>query len=63
MKYTLIITDALSHRDRLFPMFINGPHGQSLVNIVASFKDLTRVSHMCGAIDGTRIKLAKKSKV
>ena len=44
-------------------MFISRLHIKILVDIIASFKDLTWISHMCGGIDGTHIKLAEQSKV
>lgn len=45
MKYTITIVDALCDRYKFFPISISGPHGQRLVHITTTFKDLTRIMY------------------
>jgi hypothetical protein len=47
----------LTNKDKLFNKYISIPSNQHLKNIIACFKDLTSIPHICGAIDGTHIPL------
>lgn len=62
-KYTKLITDALSSKNKLFSQFISIPSGPRLINIIRKFKNITGISQMCGAIDGTHIRLRDKPKL
>eukprot|EP01018_Ginkgo_biloba_P006263 Gb_03989 [translate_table: standard] len=56
-KYTLIVTAALSDASKLYSRYVTIPTGERLGRIVSSFEKLTNIPNMCGAIDGTHIKL------
>jgi predicted transcriptional regulator len=62
-SYTLLIIDALSYSDKLFSRFINRPQGQRIIDMIRDFKDLTGIDQVCGAINGTHIKLHDKPKL
>jgi hypothetical protein len=59
-KYTNLIADALSDPNKLRNKHIEVPVGTNLKRIIARFKDGTGLNNMCGAIDGSHIKLYKK---
>jgi hypothetical protein len=59
-KYTFIVTEALANPKKLYSHFISIPQGERLISIIAHFKCLTGLENMCGAIDGTHIRLAEK---
>ena len=59
-QYTLLITEALSNKTKLFSKFIQVPTGARLDGIIQGFKDLTGLPNMCGAIHGSHIRLWKK---
>ena len=56
-KYTFIVTKVLASPKQI----ISVPQGERLVSIIAHFKNLIGLGNMCGAINGTHIKLAKKT--
>ena len=57
-KYTMIVCKALGIAEHsLFFHFIHTPHGDRLQNIIESFRDITGLSNIVGAIDGTHIPL------
>lgn len=62
-EYTYLITDALSSKDKLFSQFISIPSGPRLIETIRKFKNLTGISQMCGAIDGTHIRLTDRPKL
>ncbi|MCO5597746.1 hypothetical protein L7F22_051827 [Adiantum nelumboides] len=57
-KYCNIIVELLV--TKLRPHYISIPSGEKLHNIIADFQTLTLLPNVCGAIDGSHIKLAKK---
>ena len=59
-KYIFIITEALANPQKLYSHFISIPQGERLISIIAHFKNLTGLENMCGAIDGTHIRLVEK---
>jgi len=62
-EYTLLITEVLSNKEKLFSQFISIPSGPRLAEIIRKFKTLTGISQMYGAMDGTHIRLADKPKL
>ena len=46
--------------DGLFFQFIHTPQGDCLQNIIESFRDITGLSNIAGAIDGTHIPLSTR---
>ena len=55
-KYTMIVYKALGIAEHgLFFQFIHTPHGNRLQSIIESFRDISGLSNMVGAIDGTHI--------
>ncbi|MCO5548531.1 hypothetical protein L7F22_001991 [Adiantum nelumboides] len=57
-KYCNIIVEILA--TKLRPHYISIPFGEKLHNIIADFQTLTLLPNVCGAINGSHIKLAKK---
>ncbi|MCO5554685.1 hypothetical protein L7F22_008218 [Adiantum nelumboides] len=57
-KYCHIIVDILA--TKLCSQFISIPSGERLRNIIADFQTLNLFSNVCGAIDGSHIKLARR---
>lgn len=57
-KYTDLVTKALA--TKLYSKFIQIPTGQALLEIIAAFKEHTGLQNMCGAIDGSHVKLHKR---
>lgn len=60
IKYTNLIIDALSDQNKLLSKHIQIPSGQRLKRIIADFRAGTGIDNMCGAIDGSHIKLYRK---
>jgi len=56
-KYTLIVTAALSDAAKLYSRYVAIPTGDRLSRIASAFQQMTNLPNMCGAIDGTHIKL------
>ncbi|OUZ99810.1 Short-chain dehydrogenase/reductase SDR [Macleaya cordata] len=54
-KITNMVTRLLA--TKLYPEFIKIPVGHRLLQIIHAFKELTSLPNMCGAIDGSPIKL------
>ena len=50
----------MANPQKLYSHFISIPQGERLISIIAQFKNLTGLENMCGAIDGTHIRLAEK---
>jgi hypothetical protein len=48
----------LTDRNKLFSTCISIPSGDRLQAIIEDFRDITGLSNICGAIDGTHIPLA-----
>jgi len=60
-KYTMIVCEALgSGENGLFFQFINTPHGDRLQNIIETFRDITGLPNIAGAIDGSHIPLTTR---
>ena len=59
-EYTLAITKALANKDKLFSRFIQVPTSERLQNVIQGFTNLTSLSNMCGAVDGSHMKLQKR---
>jgi hypothetical protein len=57
VKYTNLIVDALSDPVKLLHKHIQVPSGARLKRIIADFKSGTGMDNMCGAVDGSHIKL------
>eukprot|EP01018_Ginkgo_biloba_P029127 Gb_19400 [translate_table: standard] len=57
-KITNMITRVLS--TKLYSNYIRIPSGQRLLQIIQGFKDLTGLPNMCGAIDGSHVKIHKR---
>lgn len=53
--YTKLITRVLSQD--LYSKYISIPSGERLLQIINEFKQLTGLDNMCGAVDGSHIKL------
>jgi hypothetical protein len=62
VKYTQFVVDALSNPNMLLHRHIFLPTGATLTRIIADFKSTTGLDNMCGAIDGSHIKLYRKPK-
>jgi hypothetical protein len=60
IKYTDLMTEALSNPDKLARKYISIPSGQRLRKIIADFREGTGFENMVGAIDGSHIKLFRK---
>lgn len=56
-KYTLIVASALAEANKLYGRYVAIPTGDRIARIISQFQQITNVSNMCGAIDGTHIKL------
>ena len=58
-KYTMIVYRVLGSggQDGIFFHFIYTPHGDRLQSIIESFRNLTGLPNIVGAIDGTHIPL------
>ncbi|MCO5608074.1 hypothetical protein L7F22_062279 [Adiantum nelumboides] len=59
-KYTQLIVGVLCGQDMLSRYQIVVPSGTRLAQIITDFEAITGLCNMCGAIDGTHIKLACK---
>lgn len=57
-KITNVFTRVIS--TKLYPCYIGIPSGQRLLQTIQGFKELTGLPNMCGAIDGSHIRLHKK---
>lgn len=60
IKYTNLIVDALSESNKLKSKYIQIPSGVRLKRIIADFKAGTCIDNMCGAVDGSHIRLFRK---
>lgn len=56
-KYTLIVASALADANKLYSRYVAIPTGERMAKVISEFKQLTNISNVCGAIDGTHIKL------
>jgi hypothetical protein len=59
-RYNLIICRVFADKKLLFSRYISIPTGQRLHSVIERFHALSRLPNMCGAIDGTHIKLYQK---
>ncbi|MCO5554366.1 hypothetical protein L7F22_007895 [Adiantum nelumboides] len=59
-KYTQLIVGVLCGQDMLSRCQIMVPSGTRLAQIITDFEAITGLCNICGAIDGTHIKLARK---
>ena len=60
-KYTMIVCRVLgTGEDGLFFQFIHTPQGDRLQNVIESFRDITSLSNIASAIDGTHILLSTR---
>ncbi|BBN11025.1 nuclease HARBI1 [Marchantia polymorpha subsp. ruderalis] len=57
-KYTDLVTKALA--TKLYSKYIKIPSGETLAEIITAFKDRTGLQNMCGAIDGSHVKIHKR---
>lgn len=60
IKYTNLVVDALSDPNKLLHKHIQIPSGTNLKRIIADFKSGTGLDNICGAIDGSHIKLFRQ---
>lgn len=58
VQYTKLVTSVLANE--LYPSYIQIPEGPRLIQIIREFKELTGLDNMCGAVDGSHIKLSTK---
>uniref|UniRef100_A0A0D6R5D3 DDE Tnp4 domain-containing protein n=1 Tax=Araucaria cunninghamii TaxID=56994 RepID=A0A0D6R5D3_ARACU len=56
-KYTLIVTAALADPSKLYSRYVAIPTGDRLARVTTGFEHLTNLPNMCGALDGTHLKL------
>ncbi|MCO5570877.1 hypothetical protein L7F22_024606 [Adiantum nelumboides] len=59
-KYTNLIIRALTTHEMLVRTHLETPSGRRLAKIIEDFQNITNLLNMCGAVDGTHIKLAGK---
>jgi hypothetical protein len=60
-NYTYLMCSALADPHKLYNKYIQVPSGDRLRRIIARFREVTGgIDNMCGAIDGSHIKLARK---
>ncbi|MCO5611410.1 hypothetical protein L7F22_065663 [Adiantum nelumboides] len=59
-KYTDLIIRALTTQEMLVRTHLETPSERRLAKIIEDFQDITNLPNMCGAVDGTHIKLARK---
>lgn len=59
-RYTRLVTEALACRRKLYSKYVVMPAGRRLHRITQGFQAATGLPNMCGAIDGTHIKLCQK---
>lgn len=57
-KYTDLVTKALA--TKLYSKYVKIPSGEGLVDIMNAFKERTGLQNMCGAIDGSHVKIHKR---
>ncbi|KAL2622327.1 hypothetical protein R1flu_002532 [Riccia fluitans] len=62
-EYTKQITEILGSKSKLYSKFVGIPTGTKLANCIAKFENLTDIRNICGAIDGTHIKLLRKPRL
>jgi hypothetical protein len=60
LKYLMLICNALANKDKLYPQFIVIPTGRRLKDIIRGFHRITKLPQICGAIDGSHVKLYRK---
>ncbi|KAL2651130.1 hypothetical protein R1flu_019258 [Riccia fluitans] len=60
VKYTRILSEILTHRDKLYCHYIGLPRGQRLLNIMGNFQRISKFPLIAAAIDETQVKLRKK---
>ena len=60
LKYLMLICNALADKDKLYPQFIAIPSGRRLKDIIRGFHRITKLPQICGAIDGSHVKLYRK---
>ena len=56
----MLICNALADKDKLYPQFIAIPTGRRLKDIIRGFHRVTKLPQICGAIDGSHVKLYRK---
>ncbi|KAL5705825.1 hypothetical protein ACHQM5_024242 [Ranunculus cassubicifolius] len=56
-KITNVVTRILA--TKLYPEFVKIPVGHRLLQIIHAFKDITGLPNMCGAIDGSPIRVSR----
>ena len=59
-KYMYLIVKALCSREMFAKVNIVVPSGHRLSTIIADFKTITSLPNLCGAVDGTHIKLQQR---
>ena len=60
LKYLMFICNALAYKDKLYPQFIAIPTGRRLKDIIQGFHRVTKLTQICGVIDGSHVKLYRK---
>ena len=60
LKYLMLTCNALADKDILYPQFIAIPTSKRLKYIIRGFHRITKLPQICGAIDGSHVKLYKK---
>ena len=59
-KYVDIVCNIFTNREKLFDHYIVIPSKDRLQSIINDFQELTDLSSICGAIDGTYISLVER---
>ena len=59
-KYTLIVCRVLSRQDGLFGTYIHPLRRHRLIDTIWKFRDITGLSNVVDAIDGTHISLSSR---
>ena len=60
LKYLMLICNALADKKKLYPQFIAILIGRRLKDIIRGFHRITKLPQICGAIDGSYVKLYMK---
>ena len=57
LKYLMLICNALADKNKLYPQFIAILTGRRLKDVIQGFHHITKLPQICGAIDGSHVKL------
>jgi hypothetical protein len=60
LKNCIVRSNVLADKDKLYPQYISIPSGRRLKEVIRGFHHITKLPQICGAIDGSHIKLYRK---